>query len=56
METDKRIHFVRLTLAEYESLLEKEAADPDTLYFCSVSGKGFRLYLGEEALSIAPAE
>ena len=42
-----RIHFRRGTLAEYETLLLNQETDPDTLYFCSESGKGFCIFLGD---------
>lgn len=43
----ERIHFRRGTLAEYESLLQSHNTDPDTVYFCTESGKGFCLFLGD---------
>lgn len=45
------IHFFRLTVAEYENLKKEEAIDPDTLYFCSVPGGGFCLFMGDQPLA-----
>lgn len=47
-----RIHFCKGTLTEYQDLLKENATDPDTLYFCSVSGGGFHLFFGSEPLMV----
>jgi hypothetical protein len=52
MEEKSQIHFVRCALADYEALRLKQETDPDTLYFCSVTGKGFCLFMGEKPLEL----
>lgn len=55
MNERHQIHFFRITLAEYQDLLRQENTDPDTLYFCSGSGKGFNLFLGDQPLALYTA-
>lgn len=52
MNEQAPIHFCKGSLADYQDLLQKQATDPDTLYFCSGSGKGFCLFLGDAPLEL----
>lgn len=49
---EHQVHFCRISLASYEELASKQEIDPDTLYFCSVPGKGFNLFLGTLPLTL----
>ena len=47
---EHQVHFCRISLASYEELASKQEIDPDTLYFCSVPGGGFCLFMGDQHL------
>lgn len=43
---ENEVHFYRGTIVEYEDLVRLGRVNQNGLYFCTLSGGGFKLFLG----------